>query len=225
MNFILTNAIGLCICWVGLDMFDHIISSTNARWNCVCSFAGFLISLFSFEGAVKCLTDSYNAMNHMIYPDVLFGPASKIPLWLCVIMHSYHLFTFDNVKKSEFARHVTFISVCGLSGMYYEWGVLKNFLLFFSYGLPDLIFHSTHILHQNKSINLQKHLRINCKMNTIIRNLFMNMGCTIHFILYTQHSSHIPFFVHACLSVCLLYMNAVLNESYIGKYYECFNRQ
>lgn len=225
MNFILTNAIGLCICWVGMDMFDHIISSTHMRWDCVSSFTGFLISLFSFEGAMKCLTDSYNSMNHVIYPDVLFGPASKIPMWLCVVMHSYHIFTFDNVKKTEFARHVTFIVICGLSGMYYEWGALKNFLLFFSYGVPDLIFHSTSILSKNKSISHHKHLRINCKVNTIIRNIFMNMGFAIHFILFTQHSSHIPFFVHSCLSACILYMNSIFNEGYIGRYYESLNKQ
>lgn len=208
----------MCVCWVSLDMFDNVLSVSKSRWNAVCVFGNSVISLFSADGAYKALMNPLHCTDVNTYADGLFGPSSKIPIWMMMIMHVYHLFTFDNIPRRTFNSHSVILGV-GLCGLYYEWGALRNCVLFFTYGVPELIENAMGLMIRNGMIEHQKRSQIACKVNTWIRNPMMSMCMCMHLFSYIYGWTTIPNYVHLTLLTVMYYTNSLMNENIIRRNY------
>lgn len=136
-------------------LIDYI--GFQGKWFQLHSFINFIVSGFSINDTIACLTD----------PNQAVLPASNsIAITLVIILHIYHIFAFK-MRQEDWIHHLSGFIISPTLLLYNC--KATSMCCFFISGFPGGVDYATLVLVKNNIVSKKRQKQISAHLNTYIR--------------------------------------------------------
>lgn len=183
---------------------------TNCKWFSIHSIGNFFICLYAYNDVKKTIDDPVNSLNY----DYEY---SMIPVFITITLHLYHILApwfFKKLRLDDIIHHILFAFGLGFICLFYRFGYVQNFVIFFLTGLPGCIDYFLLTLVKLNKINKLVEKKINVHINNWIRGPGCVIGATFIYVSkITLQKSDKQYFNNfiASIMIFLIFLN--------GQYY------
>lgn len=122
-----------------------------------------------------------------------------------------------NINKQDTFHHFLFGIFIGFPGIYYNWGVLRNFLCFGICGLPGFIDYTNLLLVKQGKMSKITQKKICSFLNIWVRVPIICFESFMHYIAWVYSTTTVPPGINILVGVlslfnCLYYLNSSIRS-------------
>ena len=194
------------------DILLLLLFRSKGRWFQLHALVNLII-------VINILPELINIINHQIYSNINY-----IPSYYILILHIYHVLTFNNLKLIDYFHHILFVG----------FGIIPNILITQSnqsclayiacMGIPGIIEYSSLALYKNNYINLLDQRKLIAFIYNYFRYPLCVFGVTLNYINYKNSKLVDNFYLTVHLNVLLFINGALFNYLTINSYCEHKNK-
>eukprot|EP00127_Corallochytrium_limacisporum_P006365 Clim_evm76s225 gene=Clim_evmTU76s225 len=184
-QFVPIQGVAMCMlaCTVYCALADLIYISLAgkngpARWFFVHAAANLVVVTTATPALIAWFAEPETSANYTKYNmphevfswESAFDPYSHWPLIMVIVIHAYHIVTFEKVTPSDYFHHLVFVPVIAIyGGLLHPSGPLRNVLAFFISGLPGGLDYVLLVMQKHGYIERHTEKSINRYINLYIR--------------------------------------------------------
>ena len=194
------------------DILLLLLFRSKGRWFQLHALVNLII-------VINILPELINIINHQIYSNINY-----IPSYYILILHIYHVLTFNNLKLIDYFHHILFVG----------FGIIPNILITQSnqsclayiacMGIPGIIEYTSLALYKNNYINLLDQRKLIAFIYNYFRYPLCVFGVTLNYINYKNSKLIDNFYLTVHLNVLLFINGALFNYLTINSYCEHKNK-